>query len=88
MSVVVDTLRVNGNSFGRSNGENFGAGSVYSSFKLFARFFVCRPQFWDFSKKYLKISGTFKYLVHKQRKNKIGNGVESMPRLKIKFNKV
>lgn len=40
MSVVVDTLRVNGNSCGKSNGKIvFGAGSVYNSFRLFARFF-------------------------------------------------
>lgn len=40
MSVVVDTLRVNGNSCGKSYGNNvLGACSVYNSFKLFVKFF-------------------------------------------------
>lgn len=55
MSVVVDTLRVNGNSCGKSYGNNVpGAGSVYNSFKLFARFFCDVSHFGTgFSKKYL-----------------------------------
>lgn len=55
MSVVVETLRVNGNSCGKSYGNNVpGAGSVYNSFKLFARFFCDVSHFGvGFSKKYL-----------------------------------
>lgn len=55
MSVVVDTLRVNGNSLGKSKGNSVvGAGSVYNSFKLFAKFLRWKSHDGGFSKKYLK----------------------------------
>lgn len=50
----MDTLRVNGKSGGTSNGDIDGAGSVYSSLRLLARFFAWTLQFRVFSKKYLK----------------------------------
>lgn len=73
MSVVVETLRVKGNSCGKSYGNTVFAGSVYNSFKLFARFFCDVSHFGvGFSKKYL-----FQWKI--ERKNTMINHNKNRP---------